>query len=92
MRYPINDEWYFTEHYRGSLNSMPSERLEELEKIRVPHTVKHLPARYLDEKEYQMISGYVKELNIPAEWSGNRLSWLWKEPHIRQSCTAMGRV
>lgn len=70
MRYPINDEWYFTEHYRGSLNSMPSERLEELEKIRVPHTVKHLPARYLDEKEYQMISGYVKELNIPAEWSG----------------------
>ena len=45
-------------------------RLEELEKIRVPHTVKHLPARYLDEKEYQMISGYVKELNIPAEWSG----------------------
>lgn len=74
MRYPINDEWYFTEHYRGSLNSMPADRLEELEKVRIPHTVKKLPARYLDEKDYQMISGYVKELNIPAEWSGKTVT------------------
>lgn len=74
MRYPINDEWYFTEHYRGSLNSMPAARLEELEKVRIPHTVKKLPARYLDETDCQMISGYIKELNIPAEWSGKTVA------------------
>lgn len=74
MRYPINDEWYFTEHYRGSLNSMPSARLEELEKVRIPHNVKNLPPRYLNDKDYQMISGYVKELHVPVEWEGKSVS------------------
>ena len=50
MRYQINHNWYFTQHYTGSLNSMPSERLEELEWVQLPHTVKMLPLRYCNEK------------------------------------------
>ena len=70
MRYQINDNWYYTDHYTGSLNSMPKERLEELEQVRIPHTVKELPMHYCNERDYQMVSGYVRELDIPGDWEG----------------------
>ena len=70
MRYQINHNWYFTQHYTGSLNSMPSEKLEELERVQLPHTVKMLPLHYCNEKDYQMVSAYIKELDIPREWEG----------------------
>lgn len=70
MRYQINHNWYFTQHYTGSLNSMPSEKLEELERVQLPHTVKMLPLHYCSEKDYQMVSAYIKELDIPREWEG----------------------
>lgn len=70
MRYQINHDWYFTQHYTGSLNSMPSEKLEELERVQIPHTVKMLPMHYCNEKDYQMVSAYIKELDIPSDWEG----------------------
>ena len=74
MRYQINHNWYFTQHYTGSLNSMPSERLEELEWVQLPHTVKMLPLRYCNEKDYQMVSAYIKELDIPRDWEGKSVT------------------
>ena len=74
MRYQINHNWYFTQHYTGSLNSMPSERLEELERVQLPHTVKMLPLRYCNEKDYQMVSAYIKELDIPRDWEGKSVT------------------
>lgn len=70
MRYQINHNWYFTQHYTGSLNSMPSEKLEELELVQIPHTVQMLPLRYCSEKDYQMVSAYIKEIDIPKDWEG----------------------
>lgn len=70
MRYQINHNWYFTPHYRGSLNSMPSEKLEELELVQIPHTVQMLPMHYCNEKDYQTVSAYIKEIDIPKDWAG----------------------
>ena len=39
MRYQINHNWYFTQHYTGSLNSMPSEKLEELEELELAYAI-----------------------------------------------------
>lgn len=69
MRYQINHDWYFTSHYTGSLNSMPSEKLAELERVQIPHTVRMLPMHYCNEKDYQMVSAYIKEIYVPREWS-----------------------
>lgn len=74
MRYQINHDWYFTEHYTGSLNSMPPETLEELELVQIPHTVKMLPLRYGNEESYQMVSGYVKEFTVPKDWEGKYIT------------------
>ena len=53
---------------------MPSERLEELERVQLPHTVKMLPLRYCNEKDYQMVSAYIKELDIPRDWEGKSVA------------------
>ncbi len=38
--------------------------------VDIPHTVKETPFHYFDESEYQMISNYQKEIDVPNEWKG----------------------
>lgn len=45
----------------------------EYETVTLPHTCKELPFHYFDEKEYQMISEYKKEIDISTEWEGKAL-------------------
>ena len=67
MKRFINNDWYFTPNYNDSLLNDEIQSLE-LARIRLPHTVKELPYNYCNEKDYQMVSGYVYELYAPKDW------------------------
>lgn len=68
MRQYINNDWYFTTSFSEELLSSNLSELN-LEKVRIPHTVKELSFNYCNELDYQMVSGYVYEFNAPSEWS-----------------------
>ena len=70
MRMHFNDGWYFTPEYCDSLPLYTAEQAKKLTSVRLPHTVKELPFNYLDEQSYQMVSGYLHPLSVPAEWEG----------------------
>ena len=63
----LNDDWFFNSDFRDEMLE-PDFSFENNEKIRLPHTVKETPLHYFDESEYQMISAYMKVLNIPKDW------------------------
>ena len=41
--------------------------------VRLPHTAKQLPLHYADHKAYQMVCGYRRKLDIPAQLQGKRV-------------------
>ena len=69
MRIYLNRDWDFTETY--------SERLFHdncgTTKVAIPHTTKETPFHYFDESEYQMVCGYRKILDVPAQWEGKQI-------------------
>ena len=73
MKFHFNDGWYFTEHYTEDLPGWDEARAKELTPVRIPHTVKELPFNYLNEQDYQMVSGYLHPLTVPGEWKGKRV-------------------
>ena len=73
MKLHFNDGWYFTEAYTDELPGWTAEQAGALTPIRIPHTVKQLPLNYLNEQDYQMVSGYLHPLTVPADWTGRRV-------------------
>ena len=73
MKLHFNDGWYFTETYTDELPGFDAGRAKELTLVRLPHTVKELPLNYLNEQDYQMVSGYLHPLDVPADWAGKRV-------------------
>ena len=73
MKLHFNDGWYFTETYTEDLPGWDEARAKALTPVRIPHTVKELPLNYLNEQDYQMVSGYLHPLTVPAEWAGKRV-------------------
>ena len=67
-RIPLNDGWGFTPEFTPAL--LDPACLEGLEPVRLPHTVKLLPANQFSQQDYQMVSGYARVLRAPAEWQG----------------------
>ena len=68
----LNDDWLFTEQFEDSL--VETEYPENtLQPVRLPHTCKETPFHYFDESLYQMVSGYRRHLQIPADWQGKRI-------------------
>ena len=69
MRLYLNRDWDFTEVF--------SERLFDgpwgTKQVTIPHTTKETPFHYFDESEYQMVSGYRKELFVPTDWEGKQI-------------------
>ena len=59
MKIYLNRDWNFTEDYHNFNNTI---------KVDIPHSVKETTFNYFDEHEYQMISGYKKEIFVPDEW------------------------
>ena len=73
MKLHFNDGWYFTETYTEDLPGWDEARARNLTPVRIPHTVRELPLNYLNEQDYQMVSGYLHPLTVPAEWAGKRV-------------------
>lgn len=67
----LNDGWEFTEKWsEGFLKGASS---QDIQKVRLPHTVKETPYDYFDESVYQMEAGYRRDLSVPEEWKGKAL-------------------
>ena len=65
----MNSGWYFTETWsedfmKGKVTG---------EQVRIPHTVKMLDYHYINEKDYQMVCGYRKELTMPSDLNNRRV-------------------
>ena len=45
----------------------------EGELVTIPHTVKETPFHYFDESEYQMVSTYQRDIEVPKEWEGKNV-------------------
>lgn len=73
MRIALNDQWYFTPEFCEEL--LQGGCLEKMgyQKVRIPHTVSMMEMNYCNEKDYQMVSGYVCERMIPGAWAGRRI-------------------
>lgn len=68
----LNDGWKFTEEFSEQMLSWEYE-YEKLKTVRLPHTVKETPLHYFDEHVYQMVSGYRKIVEVPADWKGKHI-------------------
>ncbi len=66
----INNKWQFTENWSEDFLNWKDEDIEE---VRIPHTVKMMPLHYADDRSYQMISGYRKKIMIPEKAKGKRI-------------------
>ena len=66
----LDRDWTFNEVFTEDMISAP---MAEGKSVSVPHTVKELPFNYFDENEYQMVSGYIRKLDVPADWKGKVL-------------------
>ena len=71
-RFYLNDDWLFTEQFEDSLTA-PEYPENKLQPVRLPHTCKETPFHYFDESLYQMVSGYRRHLQIPADWQGKQI-------------------
>lgn len=71
-RFYLNDDWLFTEQFEDNLVA-PEYPENTLQPVRLPHTCKETPFHYFDESIYQMVSGYRRHLQIPADWQGKQI-------------------
>ncbi len=64
----INNGWAFSSVWSEAfLNG------GDVQPVRLPHTVKELPLHYIDPKDYQMVCGYRRRIDIPKEAEGKRV-------------------
>ncbi len=68
----LNNDWLFTERFEDSL-AAPEYPENTLQTVRLPHTCKETPFHYFDESVYQMVSGYRRHLQVPADWQEKRI-------------------
>ena len=88
-RIPWNNDWYFTPHYEPALTALNAPQ-ENLEAVRLPHTVAMLPFNEFSEQAYQMVSGYLRFFTPPESWRGKRVRPLRARPTLPKS-TSTGR-
>ena len=63
MRIYLNRDWQFSREYGSS----------QTETVDLPHACRETPFHYFDESAYQMVSGYRKDLDVPAEWADRQV-------------------
>ena len=71
-RYYINNSWLFSREFKQEM-LQADYTADDMISVRLPHTCKELPYHYFDEHLYQMVSGYCRLLQVPAEWEGRRI-------------------
>ena len=61
--------WEFTENWSESFAAFQG----PAEEVRLPHGVRPLPLNYASPEDYEMVCGYRRRLDVPAEAAGKRL-------------------
>ena len=64
----FSNDWEFTTEW----NEEFARGEGTAEKVRLPHTVRELPLHHINEKSYQLISGYRKRFTLPESAEGKR--------------------
>ena len=65
----LNQNWEFTKQFSNVFKSFKS----EFEKVRIPHTVQLLPLNYIDEKDYELVSGYRRTFKYEKSFENKRI-------------------
>ena len=65
----LNNDWEFTKEFSKEFLKFNG----KYEIVRIPHTVNELPFNYIDEKDYEMISGYRKTFAYESIFNDNRV-------------------
>ena len=68
----LNDDWMFSEQFDEAMTEAGF-NTDSMNMVRIPHTVKETPLHYFDEHDYQMVSGYIRKLDIPTSSKGKVL-------------------
>ena len=61
--------WEFTEQWSEGFSRFEGAG----EPVRLPHTVRETPLHFAQPADYEMVCGYRRTLDIPADWEGKRL-------------------
>ena len=69
MRYSLCDGWEFTSRWNDTFLAGEG----SAQSVRLPHTCQELPLHCIDPADYQMLCGYRRKLDIPAEFKDKRL-------------------
>ena len=64
----LNDQWKYTNHFEQSM--INDEQDYDWEAIRLPHANVQTPYNYFNEKIYQFVSCYRRDLEVKEEWKG----------------------
>ena len=64
----LNDDWKFCFKYSKDFLSK-----NNLESVRIPHTVKLIDYNYINEKDYQTVCGYARTITYKKEWKNKRI-------------------
>ncbi len=65
----LNNNWEFTKKFDNNFKSFKG----DYERVRIPHNVCDLPLNYVDEKDYEMISGYRLIFENDESFKNNRV-------------------
>lgn len=68
----LNNDWMFKEVFEDAMKEVGYDT-DPLTRVRIPHTVKETPLHYFDEHDYQMVSGYIRKIDVPGNWKGKVL-------------------
>lgn len=68
----LNNDWRFASKFNEELLDGTLDP-NEMEIVRLPHSCVETPYNYFDESIYQMVSGYLKDIEAPKEWEGKKI-------------------
>ena len=69
-RLALNRDWEFTRQFS---DAFAAGLACDTETVELPHTCAETPYHYFDESIYQMVCGYRRRLEIPADWDGKEI-------------------
>ncbi len=74
MRIDINNGWLWSPEFKDEMIKPVFKGEDEMEHVRIPHTVTVTPLNYFGAHVYQMVSCYRKHFDAPADWEGKKVT------------------
>ena len=71
QRISCNYDWEFTPRWSDAFAR--GKAAEDTVSVSLPHTCAQTPFDYFDEHTYQMLCGYRRFIDVPADWQGKRV-------------------